>query len=637
MFRKAALIADKRETDRRIAVGALPGDVKVRAGWQPSTEQAVGTPAALVDMCGAPPKTKKSPPKDAQMRSIAGAFARCGTPEPEPPAQVDEDEAQLLRQPRGPVREEDPLVVTIHGTRQHVSTDKLLEYRVEVCVKQLATITELGIKGKHKEPAAGASGSRGTGTGRGKNWRPNMNPGRRSKRYEDTESETEEPRPLPPPPQSDPEIDDPPQDDEAAAAPGTTKKTKDPSENIRMWIPASMVRHVHPALVAEYEEKQAAKLVKKVPKKRETGAVGQPAPIAVSPAVPALAAVGQDAEHQPPLARARPTRGKGKAPARPTALEKEILCANPHASFMPPAEPVDVFAPSSLPFRNCGFAFNWPETDDPDKLIVDTNARHDLPTQVDYAAVERAGGGAYSEYDEILASAAKLRARRAPAAASSSVVSVAPAAAVGVSAVSGLSSTPRLSATAGTASLAPRERLQGMPMQTEPLVKTSTRKGKERAAPKPLNIPRAVISASAGPSRGGGLLAQLDDWSMFGDYQAATGGTKRKARASVSSSPAKRSKIDVDKALYATRDSSEEHGLPWQSSAPSARSSSPVYDPRSSTVPRSQPSSFPAPTWPSSHSISAAPRRKVALDADVISISSDSDGEASGDNLVHEW
>ncbi|EIW62431.1 uncharacterized protein TRAVEDRAFT_68878 [Trametes versicolor FP-101664 SS1] len=715
-LRRAALITDKRETDRRIAAGMLPGDALVRAGWQPSVAQAVGTPAALVNTCAAPRKAKRAPPKEAQMRSIAGAFARQGTPEPEPPAQVDEDEVQLLRGARGPVREEHPLVVTIHSTRQHVSTDKLLEYRVEVCVKQLAIITELGIKGRNKEPVAGASGSRGRGAGRGagrgmgrgagrgggrgvgrgrgrgagrgkgKDWAPDMNPGRRSKRYEDTESESEDPPRLQPQTQAQPE----PDGDDPADDAGTAKKAKDPEANIRMWIPASIMRHVHPALVAEYEEKQAAK---KAPKKRATGAavpapavpavpaeVPVPAPVparvvvpaarhaaiparavpapaaipvagpaalpaCISAAVPVVVPVPAPAAVQvaavpapaPAPTRARASKGKGKAPARPTALEKEILRINPHASFAPPATPVDVFAPSSLPFRNCGFVFTWPETDDPDALIIDTGARDDLPTEVDYAAVERAGGGAYREYDEVPAPVAKPRARRAPAAAaaaaaSASAISVASAAAVGPSAVGAATG---FSAAASACPSLSTARPQGTPVQTEPPVNTSTRKGKERAVPDPQNTPQTAASASVGPSRRGGLLAQLDDWNMFGDYQAATSGTKRKARASVSSSPAKRSRIDIDE----MRDSSEEPDLPWQSSAPPARSSSPVYNPRSSPVPGPLPSSSPAPIRSVSRSISAAPRRKATLDAEVISISSDSDGEGEDEAAddEREW
>lgn len=521
-----------------------------------------------------------------------------------------------------------------------------------------------------------------------------MNPGRRSKRYEDTESESEDPPQLPPqapaPAHPEPDVDEPSEDDDERAAPGAAKKAKDPEANIRMWIPASIMRHVHPALVAEYEEKQAAK---KAPKKRAAGAAvhapdvpaevpvpapvparvvvpaarrtliparAVPAPAAIPVAVPAAlptcisaavpvvnpvpapAAVQVAAVPAPAPAptRARAPKGKGKAPARPTALEKEILRINPHASFAPPATSVDVFAASSLPLRNCGFVFTWPETDDPDALIVDTGARDDLPTGVDYAAVERAGGGAYREYDEVPVPAAKPRARRAPAttaaaASTYAIASAAPATTVGTSAISGPSAATGISATASTGPSISTARLQGTPMQTEPPVNTSTRKGKERAAPEPQNTPPAAASASVGPSPRGGILAQLDDWNMFGDYQAATSGTKRKSRASVSNSPAKRSRIDIDE----MRDSSEEPDLPWQSSAPPARSSSPAYNPRSSPVPGPPPSSSPAPIRSASRSVSAASRRKAALDAEVISISSDSDGEGEDEAAddEREW
>lgn len=57
---------------------------------QESSVHVVGMPATLVNMCAAPPKAKKAPLKDKQMRSIASVFMRRGTPEPEPPVQVNE-------------------------------------------------------------------------------------------------------------------------------------------------------------------------------------------------------------------------------------------------------------------------------------------------------------------------------------------------------------------------------------------------------------------------------------------------------------------------------------------------------------------------------------------------------------------
>jgi hypothetical protein len=45
------------------------------------------------------------------------------------------------------------LLTEVLGTRQHVSTDNLLEYRVEVCPSQLVELTRLGIKGTRPEPA----------------------------------------------------------------------------------------------------------------------------------------------------------------------------------------------------------------------------------------------------------------------------------------------------------------------------------------------------------------------------------------------------------------------------------------------------------------------------------------------------
>ena len=91
-----------------------------------------------------------------------------------------------------------------------------------------------------------------------------------------------------------------------------------------------------------------------------------------------------------PPAPQRAARGKGKARARPHD-DYDYLAINPYASAAPPQHDFNPMADTSLPFHVCGFMFTWPDPDDPDRLIVDTEERDDLPTTVDYRAVESAG------------------------------------------------------------------------------------------------------------------------------------------------------------------------------------------------------------------------------------------------------
>ncbi|KAJ7039248.1 PIN domain-like protein [Mycena alexandri] len=94
------------------------------------------------------------------------------------------------------VPDPDPLFVRIVGTRNHVSTNGMLEFRAEVCPRQLVALAEAGIKGTRKGPPGG----------------------------------------------------DPP----------TKKPTPEPESTMRMWIPASMLSGVHPALVEDFFESKAS-------------------------------------------------------------------------------------------------------------------------------------------------------------------------------------------------------------------------------------------------------------------------------------------------------------------------------------------------------------------------------------------
>jgi hypothetical protein len=187
ILRRAALEADEKEKEKRLNAGRE--DWSIIGPLRPSRDEAVGTPASLVKRC--------INMSDEDRRRAA--FANSG--------------------PNVPRHENDPnpLIVKIVNSRQHVSTDKLLEYRVEVCPIQLVAITRSGIKGTHPEPANGAALSDD----------------------EFAELMDESPRKA------------------------KKKPPPDPDTVMRMWLPASIMRHVHPKLVDDFEAAEESKKNKK--------------------------------------------------------------------------------------------------------------------------------------------------------------------------------------------------------------------------------------------------------------------------------------------------------------------------------------------------------------------------------------
>ncbi|KAF5314408.1 hypothetical protein D9619_011818 [Psilocybe cf. subviscida] len=108
--------------------------------------------------------------------------------------------------------QENKLIVTIHSSRTHTSTDGLLEYRLEISPKQLVELTAAGIKGLR----------------------------------------------VPEGP-----------DEWASEEDEDGKKTKgpvDPESHLRVWMPACMVELVEPDLVKAFEDKVVAKQEKKAKK-----------------------------------------------------------------------------------------------------------------------------------------------------------------------------------------------------------------------------------------------------------------------------------------------------------------------------------------------------------------------------------
>ncbi|KAH7924438.1 hypothetical protein BV22DRAFT_508362 [Leucogyrophana mollusca] len=136
--------------------------------------------------------------------------------------------------------DEDRLIVKIHSSRAHASTDGLLEFRLEIAPAQLVRLSEDGVKG------------------------------------------------IRPPIEADDIFDDDEGDDEEEDRPSKSKTKSrkpppDPESHIRVWMPASMVRMVEPHLVAQFEEVQQKKADKKAGKgraapKKATGKKAAPPP-----------------------------------------------------------------------------------------------------------------------------------------------------------------------------------------------------------------------------------------------------------------------------------------------------------------------------------------------------------------------
>ncbi|KAG5725110.1 Flap endonuclease GEN like protein [Termitomyces sp. T112] len=107
------------------------------------------------------------------------------------------------------------LIIKIHSERRHVSTDEILEYRLEIAPAQLVHLAQSGIKGIRS-------------------------------------------------PEGPDEWAD--EDEEDEGGKGTKKPPPDPESHMRVWMPACMVHPVEPRLVEEYEAAQDAKRAKKAGK-----------------------------------------------------------------------------------------------------------------------------------------------------------------------------------------------------------------------------------------------------------------------------------------------------------------------------------------------------------------------------------
>ena len=155
-----------------------------------------------------PRKREIIPPSGTPSKLIAKHFSslHLATPSKKPDVFGSDSENEA-----GP---EERLILKIHGTRTHPSTDGMLEYRLEIAPKQLVRMTESGIKGTRA---------------------PEVPDEWASEEDEDEDARTGKGKGCP----------------------------IDPETHLRLWMPACMVALVEPQLVDEYENAQAQRALKK--------------------------------------------------------------------------------------------------------------------------------------------------------------------------------------------------------------------------------------------------------------------------------------------------------------------------------------------------------------------------------------
>ncbi|KAG8993040.1 hypothetical protein FRB90_000806 [Tulasnella sp. 427] len=195
-----------REQDRKGGPSLADGPTTPQKKIRPQKHHAVGTPSKL----------------------ITRYFSKLGLDSPEKVKGPLNDQGE----------DEHPLMVKIHSTRQHASTDQLLEYRVEVDPAQLVALAESGVKGTRRSEDLGWGDT-----------------------YSDLESD----------------------DDGSGKKRTGPKPPPDPLGRLRLWLPASMMEYVQPTLVEDFEAKEEAKRAKKEGKgkgrkKADEKAVGEDAP-----------------------------------------------------------------------------------------------------------------------------------------------------------------------------------------------------------------------------------------------------------------------------------------------------------------------------------------------------------------------
>jgi hypothetical protein len=180
VLRRACMEQDEKDADLRVSLGTM--DRHIRGAPRPDLNEAIGTPASLVK--------KYLNISAADMR--AAAFANQGQP----------STSQVTADPH-------PILTKIHSERRHVSTDNVLEYRVEVNPKQFVELTLAGIKGTRAEESSSAT-----------------------RNDVDVDSDTGE---------------------RVSKRPSKSTTSRDPYASLRMWIPASMLWRVHPGMAEDFQ------------------------------------------------------------------------------------------------------------------------------------------------------------------------------------------------------------------------------------------------------------------------------------------------------------------------------------------------------------------------------------------------
>ncbi|KAI0632888.1 hypothetical protein C8Q77DRAFT_1158338 [Trametes polyzona] len=209
ILRRAAILKDRK--------AAL-----LAARTNSGTDGAPATPRKTGKERRAPPGTPSSMiARHFSTLNLDSPYARKASAASDLNSDSDEEEAS-------------PLIVKIHSSRRHPSTDNILEYRLEIAPAQLVRLCEAGLRGL---------------------------------------------RTALPPDLSDSDLDDSgDEDDEGGGGKRGKKKTKtkkpppDPESHIRIWLPACMVEMVEPEMVDEFEGVQQMRAEKKAKAKKGAGA-----------------------------------------------------------------------------------------------------------------------------------------------------------------------------------------------------------------------------------------------------------------------------------------------------------------------------------------------------------------------------
>ncbi|KAL5485173.1 hypothetical protein ACEPAI_7815 [Sanghuangporus weigelae] len=198
LLRKAALEQDKREVDRQYPPGALYAEI--RHCRRPELRDAVGTSMSLISRYLKHDTTVRS---DLDRR-IRAAFINKGP--------MHSSSARESDDPRS-------FIIKIHGGRRHVSTDRSLEYRIEMDPEVLVQLANSGIKGTRPEQ------------------------GQRTAPSNDVDDGTTEGS----------------EDEGTATRKRKPKEPPNPLSTLRMWCPAPMIVRVNPGLIEEYDRVQEKK------------------------------------------------------------------------------------------------------------------------------------------------------------------------------------------------------------------------------------------------------------------------------------------------------------------------------------------------------------------------------------------